>query len=281
MSSNIFVTFGSLAGTEQLQTRTRSGFNTSITQTRTRSLRSGSTTRTYEKTRTIFGSTGFTRYTRSCPVNETCTPVFLYSTSGSCSGSCTSAQCAAGVQFCRTATGYYTPTMLETRCEYFASSISTLCTGCTDWSSSSFGFMCLTEYDTGACTNGSVEIAYCERSTTCSPGEWSGWSLNNSCSHEYSEGACSGYLIKDCDSESVPTCNETTSWTGWTTVSSCDYEYGTNNCSSSLTRDCQTLTSCAFTGWSNWSDVNDCITASPTCEQSRDQGTLQRQCQIV
>jgi hypothetical protein len=41
------------------------------------------------------------------------------------------------------------------------------------------------------------------------------------------------------------------------------------------------LTSCVFTDWSNWSDVNDCITASPTCEQSRDQGTLQRQCQVV
>jgi hypothetical protein len=274
MSSNIFVTFGSLAGTEQLQTRTRSGVNVSTTQTRTRTLASGSTTQTYQRTRTIFGSTGYTQYTRSCPVTETCTAQFLYTTPGLCSGSCTSAQCAEGVQFCRS-------NFLQGTCSYFASSISTLCTGCTNWSSSSIGFLCPTINDTGPCTDGSVVISYCETSTTCSPGDWSGWSLNNSCSHEYSGGACSGYLIKDCDSESVATCNETTSWTGWTTVSSCNYEYGSANCSSSLTRDCQTLTSCAFTDWSNWSDVNDCITASPTCEQSRDQGTLQRQCQIV
>ena len=273
MSSNIFVTFGSLAGTEQLQTRTRSGFNQLTTQTRTRTLASGSTTQTYERTRSVTSSTVYTRFTRSCPVGQICTGSFWYETIGAaCSGSCATAQCAAGVTYCRTRFG-------PTGCQYFVSSISDVCNCENNWSSESYGFLCSSITGLGAC--GSELIQYCTGSTSCSVGDWSGWSVNNSCTTQTSSCGGTSYTTRECENFSDPTCTETSSWTSWSNVGPCSLEYGTNNCSGSLIKDCQTLTSCVFTDWSNWSDVNVCVSTSPTCEQSRDQGTLQRQCQVV
>jgi hypothetical protein len=267
MSSNIFVTFGALAGTEQLQTRTRTGALVNQIQTRTRNATSGTTSNLYQRTRSITSSTNYTRYTRSYSEQQVCTGVYLYETTGSaCSGSCLTASCAEGVTYCRTRFG-------PTGCQYFGSSITTVCTY-GNWNTSTVSSLCQTLTGEGTCTE---EVQYCTTgSTTCTEGTWSSWTINNSCTTSTTNCGGNSYTTRECDTFSSPVCS-TGSWSSWTNATSCNQEYGTDNCSGTLTTDCQTISVCQFGDWTNWTDAVVCDSASPSCTV----GAVQRECRIV
>jgi hypothetical protein len=289
MSSNIFVTFGSLAGTEQLQTRTRSGANVTRftrdkfygenqdidipTRREATCLKTG-TVNTYTVTlekavndQVCNWQTLYTEFVPSCTQSNMSNP---------CSGGGTRVKCTfIGTQWMRETQAAATSTVCNW--EFYSTTTSsssvtqspncTSCAGSTSDSCLRKSSQLTSSVDTYAFgTYSNYEDYYGVQNSgvsTCNA------SNEGSKTYQYSTRPSTR-----CVQVNFETVSNRTSCTS-------DLRSCANSTISNPRVVCTSYSVCQFGDWTNWSDVDICVSASPTCEQSRDQGTLQRQCQVV
>jgi hypothetical protein len=285
--SNIFIRTASISGAEQLQTRTRTGVNvTRYTELKYRG------NLTYQRqvssrtcNRTLIGTNDFYRTDvyRAISV-ENCSWYTLYSeTVGSCTS--TNPNCVSGAQRTKCTyigTGWLRENQIASmtntcQWEYYyqtnqnaSYTQSPNCSSCIG----SIADNCLKK--TSTLTSSENVYSY-EFSTWSSYSNHSGAEPAGStvCNESNYQGV--GYQYRDNATCSWQLISSTTNLTSCNATSiSCE-----NATTSNPDIDCSSYSVCQFGDWTNWTDAVTCVSASPTCEQSRDQGTLQRQCQVV
>jgi hypothetical protein len=283
MSSNIFVTFGSLAGTEQLQTRTKTAIISTQKQKRTRSC--SSTTRytnTYWRGVISGGGTQQTRRESICQTGTTCNWVFTGSTNiatqpyddpsftigSGCSSSDQKYECFQddpwGTLYnCSIYKGSTSSTYVFSGWSSYYDYNGTNCSGISNCSSLLVG---LYQYE---CSTRQIP-------STCSWQQFSSSDDSICLANNIScESATTSNPDIDCTSYSACSCG---AWSSWTNDNTCSQQYSTvNGCTSDLIVECQTVEVCNFSDWSNWEDTEICASATPNCIAN----AVQKECRVI
>jgi hypothetical protein len=262
MSSNIFVTFGSLVGTEQLQTRTKLASNINQNQTRTRSC--SSTTRftnTYYRG-IISTSSQQTRRQRTCTsqqvtvkklfeaqINTTCNWVNTFQNAASaCTGACLTNGCTQGATRCFL--------LNASTCQFQTGQSNSTCT----FVQVGQDIDPFCEAEGFACIAGGTQTT-CENSTEIFFGSWSSFS-------DYNGSDCSGIstcnsgtvggVQYECSSRPINVC----SWQSFATTDDSTCLANNISCENATTNnpdiDCSSYELCTCTNFTDWSNVTTC-----------------------
>jgi hypothetical protein len=287
MSNNLFVTFGTMAGTEQLQTRTRTGAN--VTRYNRDAYVGETFTTQVREVRSSTCTEVFTGVTSTCAVK-----IYQHFNTTSCQRSCPACgtynygctderptQCTPGAfsKYCVNIGGGYF--------NHFCcvDSNVTVCTRELE----STGFSNCPCSTMGPCLTAPCDPAllFCTCTQTDVNNYTYSWSAGSWSTHSGSEPtgntSCSnaghvGNIKYDYRTSDVQSCqfNLIESLTNLISCTSDLRSCGNSNYSTPRYV-CSSYATCVFGDWTSWVDTDTCNSTTPTCTN----GALQRQCRIV